>query len=339
MPGGGWWWGGWCMEEGGGRYWWAAVWATIVEGWCASPMPGMDGPASSIDSSVGSKLVFVGRVPLDAFSTGPWPRAPPSRGISPGRLRHQNLAEQSLLPEQSRCPRGWNWSDHTGPSCAPRASAWGLSWPTTQCSSDPSCPPDTKSSSCSGCQVTAVTSLFCPRYVLSTFITRMSNTLQVWSREPVSSQLPLLFHFTQPTVCLCPCTVATHFPVLGSHSFADWSFEAEARSALHGCQSTPFTSLPCPEMVTSVTHFLKSQILTVVSSEHEQNLRSVGLKESPRTASRCAGITFTWLKFDCQYFTLPVSSPVISQFSLWLYVIARMACPSCAITALSKLKH
>eukprot|EP00959_Pyramimonas_sp_CCMP1952_P090477 1894111-Pyramimonas_sp.AAC.2 len=32
-----------------------------------------------------------------------------------------------------------------------------------------------------------------------------------------------------------------------------------------------------------------------------------------RTASRCAGITFTWLKLDCQYFTLPVSSPERSK--------------------------
>lgn len=75
-------------------------------------------------------------------------------------------------------------------------------------------------------------------------------------------------------------SVARLCPDLGSHSFTGcWlSLLPDAISALVGCQSTPFTSAPCPRRIRSSWHRRKSQRRTVPSSEQVANLVSVGQK-------------------------------------------------------------
>jgi hypothetical protein len=64
------------------RLWKAA--AAAVDGRCAAPTPGMAEAAAEAErtTSLWSRLV-TRRLPNEAPSTGPCPRAPPSRGISP----------------------------------------------------------------------------------------------------------------------------------------------------------------------------------------------------------------------------------------------------------------
>jgi len=78
--------------------------------------------------------------------------------------------------------------------------------------------------------------------------------------------------------------------------------------------------------------------LTVPSSEHVQNLASVGQKLSSRTGTpACASISLTLFSVGCQYLSRPALSPEIIHSPLWLQTEARMA-TSCACCVVSKLK-
>ena len=229
--------------------------------------------------------------------------------------------------------------DHTAASCPPLTCAAGSSEPrpTIQYMMEPSYPPLVNSVSCCGCQTTEVTSRVCPRKFSISFIVRMSNTLIVWSLHPVASQLPLAFHFRHVTWFLCACISAHFFPSRASHKIVSESFPPEASRPLCGCQSTHLTSPPWPLMVCTGAARAKSKTRTVVSSEHEQNFKSVGAKDKPRTGSVCALTDLRLFRFVCQYLIRPASSPVRSQFSFLLQHAAWIA-QSCACKIVSKLK-
>ena len=144
-----------------------------------------------------------------------------------------------------------------------------------QCMREPSMPPDTKSSSWCGCHVTAVTSRFWPLYAASARIMRMSKTRHSWSREPVSSQLPLLFHCTLVTAFLCPWMLYTHLPALGSHSFtcSGGLCEYKGKSAAMMEFMPGMHPMPSPADCLTVSplppdHFLR------VGSSHQRVLRA-----------------------------------------------------------------
>ena len=76
----------------------------------------------------------------------------------------------------------------------------------------------------------------------------------------------------------------------------------------------------------------------MVSSEHEQNFKSLGANAVPRTGSACAfAMDFKLFKLSCQYLIVPASSPLMSQFSLCENVAVRIA-QLCACRIVSKLK-
>mmetsp|Transcript_1129 Transcript_1129/g.3732 ORF Transcript_1129/g.3732 Transcript_1129/m.3732 type:complete len:316 (+) Transcript_1129:329-1276(+) len=201
----------------------------------------------------------------------------------------------------------------------------------------PSYPPDASSVSCCGCHATDVTSRVCPLKHSISRIVRTSCTFNVWSLHPVTNQFPLTFHRRHVTWFLWSCSVPTHFPPFASHSFTSESLPPDASNAFDGCQSTHLTSPPCPESACTAAARAKSHTFTVVSSEHEQNLRSVGANASARTGSSCALICFMLFKLVCQYFTTPASSPERNQFSLCEKTHARIA-QLCACKIVSKLK-
>mmetsp|Transcript_67507 Transcript_67507/g.213652 ORF Transcript_67507/g.213652 Transcript_67507/m.213652 type:complete len:243 (-) Transcript_67507:141-869(-) len=189
-----------------------------------------------------------------------------------------------------------------------------------------------------GCHAMDVTSRPCPLNDFTSFIVRMSYSLQSWSRLAVRSQLPLLFHFTCRTVFLWPCRVVSCLPPRASQSFTSPSLAPLASRDMLGCQCTLLTSPPWPVRLCSCLADLKSQTLIVVSSEQLANLRSLGEKEMARTASLWAvGMALTLFIDVCQYLMHPASSPVTSHFSLWLQHMARMG-TSCACRMVSKLK-
>ena len=97
-------------------------------------------------------------------------------------------------------------------------------------------------------------------------------------------------------------------------------------------------STPVPGMSRSSLAVSKSHTLTVPSSEHVQNLASVGQKLSSRTGTpACASISFTLFSVGCQYLSRPALSPEIIHSPLWLQTEVRMA-TSCACCVVSKLK-
>ena len=97
-------------------------------------------------------------------------------------------------------------------------------------------------------------------------------------------------------------------------------------------------STPVPGMSRSSLAVSKSHTLTVPSSEHVQNLASVGQKLSSRTGTpACASISLTLFSVGCQYLSRPALSPEIIHSPLWLQTEVRMA-TSCACCVVSKLK-
>ena len=99
------------------------------------------------------------------------------------------------------------------------------------------------------------------------------------------------------------------------------SFEPDAMSAFDGCHTAHFTSHPCDLLLLCDSASLpinsrsnaprsKSQILTVASSAHEQNFKSVGQKETSRTPDcGCASvISLTLCNDGAQYLMTPSAS-------------------------------
>ena len=189
--------------------------------------------------------------------------------------------------------------------------------PTIQYKIVPSNPPEVSKVSWCGCHVTDVISFWCPRNVSTSRSVRMSKTFSCCPLHPLASQLPFAFHFKHPTWFLCAWIVAAAFPDLASHNFTRESLPPDAKRADLGCQSTHFTSPPWPDSVDTHCARAKSKTLTVVSSEHDVNFKSLGENANPRTGSVCAlSIDFKLLRFVCQYLMHPASSPERNQFSL-----------------------
>mmetsp|Transcript_19795 Transcript_19795/g.64349 ORF Transcript_19795/g.64349 Transcript_19795/m.64349 type:complete len:261 (-) Transcript_19795:211-993(-) len=156
---------------------------------------------------------------------------------------------------------------------------------------------------------------------------RMSKSLQRLSVPPVRSQLPLRFHLAHVTTFLWQWSVPTAAPPRGSQSLTRASFDADTTSPLVGCQSTAFTSPPCPASVCSTTARAVSQMRTVASSPPEQNLMSVGANAKPRTGSLCPpsrttrpGSMLRW-----RYIMTPASSALMNQSSLCIHAMVRIA--------------
>ena len=214
-----------------------------------------------------------------------------SRIKSPGRFRVQNLIVWSLEPEQSIWPNGCQASVQTILSCAVSTQPISLSvlqkqtliyliknlcllatYPTFQKSMEPSEPPEQKRPSCIGCHDTELASFLWPRKTcISSRKLRKSKSLSKWSRDAVTSQLPLSFHFKSITVDLCAClherniikmhwkrvfavyrqltySVANALPLFGSHNFIGcWlSLLPDTIRPFCGCQCTHLTSAPWP---------------------------------------------------------------------------------------------
>lgn len=154
-------------------------------------------------------------------------------------------------------------------------------YPTFQKRIWPSDPPEVKRPSWTGCQVTALASFLWPRNVWrSSLRLRKSNNFSRWSRDAVMSQFPLSFHFRSMTVDLWAWRVARAWPHFGSQILIGcWlSLLPDTISDFVGCQSTHFTSAPCPLITRSSWHRRKSKILKVPSSLQLTNFESVGQK-------------------------------------------------------------
>lgn len=100
----------------------------------------------------------------------------------------------------------------------------------------------------------------------------------------------------------------------GSQNLTWWSFDPDTSSPFVGCQSHDLTSQLWPVRTVSQVLAVKSKIFSVVSSDADRNLVSLGDHERSRTASWCASsIVSTLLKFGRQYLTSPFCPPDINH--------------------------
>mmetsp|Transcript_19910 Transcript_19910/g.76277 ORF Transcript_19910/g.76277 Transcript_19910/m.76277 type:complete len:482 (-) Transcript_19910:218-1663(-) len=332
-----------CTWRGGGR--------EVVGAFAADPKPGMAPPVfpappkPGIDAALLPPPRLSARLKVEAAASGtisssmasaerlPWLYL--SLRGSPGLFLNQNFRVWSLEPEARMWPSGCQRSVQMLLSCAALMVPTGALWPTCQYMTEPS-PPLQKSSSCTGCHATVLTMEFWPRNTCISFMVRRSNSMQLWSLPAVRSQLPFLLKETFSTVFLWLCSVARHLPAFGSQSLIMLSLPPLARRDFTGCQSTDFTSQPCPVSTHSSLARAKSHTRILTSSELDASFRSVGEKLSPRTASECALNAFTLFMLLSQYFTTPSLSPVTIHLSSWLHSIARTA-ESWACRIVSKL--
>lgn len=143
-------------------------------------------------------------------------------------------------------------------------------YPTFQNRMEPSEPPEANNPSCTGCHDTALASFLWPRNTWTSSLRfRKSNSFSKWSRDAVTNQFPLSFHFRSITVDLWACLkksvpklndlpakrigfgtykVANAWPLFGSHILIGcWlSLLPDTINAFWGCQWTHLTSAPWP---------------------------------------------------------------------------------------------
>lgn len=209
-------------------------------------------------------------------------------------------------------------------SCANSMVSTGAGESMFQCNSDPSEPPDTRTSECIGCHWTEQTSRAWPRRSCSSRICRMSKILMDESREAEATMLPFGDQLSAWTVFLWSCldtcdgsvkpilrsgsrpySVRKSVPVLGSQNLIKLFLLPDTSRLLVGCHFTHLTSYPCPVMDFSSSLLSKSQIFTLPSSLPVTKRISSGANEMSLMGSVWPLNRVTLFMFGWKYLMIP----------------------------------
>merc|ERR1711871_713330 len=115
-----------------------------------------------------------------------------------------------------------------------------------------------------------------------------SQTLVVWSKEPVMILSPLVLKLRETISAVCPISVAISSPVATLHSLAVESMDPVATISPAGQNARHTISVVCPRRVCSSSPVFASQILAVLSNEPVTTLSPNGLLNA------IAYTTFLW---------------------------------------------